>query len=50
MVLCMLLTMVIIEFKYFSVQVFLFIIIIIINIVIKLYAVIIHLETHDMNN
>ena len=46
MVLCMLLTMVIIEFKYFNVLVFLYVIIIIIIIVIKLSAVIIHFEAH----
>ena len=47
MVLCMLLTMVIIEFKYFNVLVFLYvIIIIIIIIVIKLSAVMIHFEAH----
>ena len=41
MVLCMLLTVIIVEFKYFNVQVFVHIII-----VIKLSAVIIHLQAH----
>ena len=52
MVLCMLLTIIMIEFKYFNVKVFPYIIIIIIIIsiivavVIKLSAVIIHFEAH----
>ena len=46
MVLCMLLTLVIIEFKYFNVLVFLYVIIITIIIVIKLSAVMIHFEAH----
>ena len=44
MFLCMLSTIIIIEFKYFNVQIFLYIIIIIV--VVELSAVIIHYETH----